>query len=211
MQKHQKNSILNWSIVILFFLYLLAVFGLAKRAEGIFVFLSVPTLLITAVILQINHYGERSKVILHCTVFSILLFLLEVIFVHFNLTGKEYAKELLGISIFNVPLIIGFSGWISVYMGVHMVKKLKMNRLKKALMGAVLLVILAWLAEPVGIRLHLWKYNGNFSPLNLLPIFIVNFLAIYFSRLIRFKKKNTLVIYVYLIFMLFFIALNLIL
>jgi len=76
---------------------------------------------------------------------------------------------------------------------------------------SALLVLLAWLAEPVGMKLGLWKYKGTFNPLNLLPIFIVNFLAIYFSRLIRFKKKNALVIYVYIIFVLFFIALNLIL
>ncbi len=211
MQKHQRNNILTWSIVLLFFLYIMAIFGLAKRSEGIFVFLTVPSLLITVVALVVNHFGEKEKVILHFIVFSVLLYFIEVLIINFNLTGKSYAKELLGFTFLGVPFIMGISGWISVYMGIHMVKKLKMNRLKKAIIGAAILVLLAWLAEPVGIKLGLWKYNGNFNPLNLLPVFIVNFLAIYFSRLIRFKKKNAIVVYVYMIFILFFIALNLIL
>ena len=211
MQRQYRNTILTWSIVLLSFLYFLACFGLSKRSEGIFVFLTIPSLLVTATALAINHFGEKKKVILHFIFVSTLYFLLEVIFVNFNLSGKVYARELMGFRLLNVPILMGISGWISIYMGVHLVKKLKINRLKKALIASTLLVFLAWLAEPVGIKLKLWSYEKGFNPLNLLLLFIVYFLLVYYSRTIRFKKKNPIIIYVFIIFILFFITLNLIL
>ena len=214
MRKHQRIQVLSWSVSLLSFIYLLACFGLSKRAEGIFVFLSVPTIVVTAGILLINHFGERNKVIAHFAIFSIALFFVEVLFLKIGIFQKEYANELLGISVFGVPLIIGISRWMSVYMAVHLVKKLKINRLKKALIGATLMIFVAWLAEVVGIRLKLWTYETNphgFNPINLFGLFIVYFLGVLFSRTIRFKKKNPSVIYIYIIFILFFICLSLIL
>ncbi|MEM7162351.1 MAG: hypothetical protein AAF487_07895 [Bacteroidota bacterium] len=215
MRKHQRNQILSWSVALLSFIYILACFGLSKRSEGIFVFLSVPTIAVTAGVLLINHFGEKEKVIAHFFIFSILLFAVEVLFIHFEIFKKEYANELLGTSVFGVPVIIGISRWMSVYIAVHLVKKLKINRLKKALIGAALLIFVAWLAEVVGIRLKLWQYEGNpsigFNPINLLGLFVVYFVGIMLSRSIRFKKKNPAVIYVYIIFILFFISLSLIL
>lgn len=190
---------------------MLAVFGLSKSTEGIFIFLTVPSLVITSIILGANHIGERKKVILHFLVFSLIFYLLELVMLKLGTFGKTYAEERLGISFLGVPFIMGISGWISVYMGVHLVKKLKMNRIKKAVIGASLLVILAALAEPVGVKLGLWKYANELNPLNLLGYFVVYVLMIYFSRLIRFKKKNPIVGPLFLIFILFFISLNLIL
>ncbi|NND76748.1 MAG: carotenoid biosynthesis protein [Flavobacteriales bacterium] len=190
---------------------MLAIFGLSKSKEGIFVLLTVPSLLTTAIALFVNHIGERNKVILHLVCFTLAFFLIELLIMQFGLFNKTYAKELLGYKFMGVPLVIGLSGWISVYMGVHLVKKLKMNRVKKALIGATLLMILTALAEPVGVKLKLWSYQGELGPLNLFGYFLVYTLMIYFSRLIRFKKKNPIVGPVFIIFVLFFISLNLIL
>lgn len=211
MRKRRKSTLLTWSIVILVFQYLLAVFVLSKSIDGIFVFLAVPSLVVTAIALGANHIGESQKLITHFIVFSIVFYILEVIQLKMDLFGKSYANDLLGTSFLNVPFVMGVNGWISVYMGVHLVKKLKINRLKKAIVGATLLVILAALADPVGVKLGLWKYQNEFNPLNLLGYFVVYFLMIYFSRLIRFKKKNPIAGAVFLIFILFFISLNLIL
>ena len=196
---------------MLSFQFLLAVFGLSISKEGIFVLLTIPSLLITAIVLIVNHIGERNKVILHFICFTTAFFLLELIIMQFGWFNKTYAQELMGPKILGVPVAIGLSGWISVYMGVHLVKKLKMNRIKKALIGATLLMILSALAEPVGVKLKLWAYEGDFSPVNLFGYFVVYLIMIYSSRAIRFKKKNPAVGPVFLIFILFFICLNLVL
>ena len=211
MRRTKRNTTLTWSIVLISFQYLLAVFGLSKSIEGIFVLLTIPSLVFTAIVLVINHIGEGTKVALHFICFSLTFFLFELVIMQLGWFNKTYAHELLGPKILEVPVAIGLSGWINVYMGVHLVKKLKMNRIKKALIGATLLMIMSSLAEPVGVKLKLWAYDGDFSPINLFGYFIIYFIMIYSSRAIRFKKKNPAVGPVFIIFMLFFICLNLML
>lgn len=78
-----------------------------------------------------------------------------------------------------------------------------------ALLGAVVLVVVDFLIEPVAIKYDYWNWAGGVIPLqNYLGWFVVAFAMFLFFEKMTFRKQNSAAIVLFVAQICFFIILN---
>lgn len=146
--------------------------------------------------------------------FSIAAFLIgffaEVVGVHTGLLFGEYSYgSVLGIRLFDVPLMIGINWLLLVYLSGEVFEKKISNDWLAAMMGAGIMVVMDFLIEPVAVALDFWTWKGNFVPLaNYLGWFIIAFIIQMIYRKSNFEKSNPLATFLLINLLLFFAVLN---
>lgn len=124
--------------------------------------------------------------------------------------GSYIYGEVLGIKIWNTPVIIGIN-WISLAYGIGMLlQPLKFNRWIKWLAATFAMVLFDYFMEPVAIRHGFWEWNqGNIPLSNFLGWSLISGLICGAFFFFSFDKKNTLAAKAWLIQMGFFLIQNL--
>lgn len=119
--------------------------------------------------------------------------------------------ETLGVKLANVPLLIGVNWFIIVFcVGAVLKKYLKHQRTLKAAIGAVILIVLDFLIEPVAVKFDYWSWENSEIPLkNFIAWFFVGFVLLRVYYELEFRKSNSVALTMIICQFLFFLGLNL--
>jgi len=171
--------------------------------------LTPMNLLLTNVLLFSFHRGWNTAFVLFAAAVFAVGFLSEVVGVHTGLLFGDYRYgAALGTRLWEVPLLIGLNWLMLVYTTGHLSNFLKVHWLVRALLGALLMVLLDYFIEPVAMQYDFWSWRDNHIPAsNFIGWFgVALLLQLYFQK-DCFFKRNRLAPYVYLVQLLFFICL----
>ena len=209
--RKQRVNVQVTSFGVLALIYIVGAYGLFLNSKGLFVKLVPAAIVLTAAGLFINHIGEKPKVLLHFIAIYAITMGIEWLAISTGVLFGSYQYQfMMGPKIYGVPFIVGVSWWMMVYMGFHMVKKLKMNRIKKTAVATVVITFLLVLGELTAQKLGLWIWDEKTAPLqNFFVHAAVYFILIYSSKLIKFKRKNYFIFPTILILTLFFLTISL--
>jgi putative membrane protein len=198
-------------LVLLSSMYLAGLLGLQIPALREFFLPLVPfNLIASAVLLFIFHTQWSLPFVIFCAITFMVGFWVEVVGVHTGLIFGNYQYgATLGSQWLGVPLLIGVNWLTLIYCTGIISSQLKGSWWLQAALGAVLMVGLDILIEPIAIKLDFWQWDGKIPLQNYLAWFAISFLLLSLFHRLRFSKQNKMAVYLYLIQMLFFLSHNL--
>ncbi|TAF44298.1 MAG: carotenoid biosynthesis protein [Sphingobacteriales bacterium] len=168
-------------------------------------------LLLMAGILVANFAKFTPKMFYVVAIIIFAGFIIEVIGVRTGkIFGHYFYGNTLGFKLFSVPLIIGINWFIVVFMVAGTLRSwLKKQKVLRTLLGALLLVVMDYLIEPVAVKFDYWAWQNNIIPVqNYMGWFVVSLLMMVFYNYFDFKKRNNVVKVMLISQLLFFVALN---
>ena len=152
----------------------------------------------------------------------------EIIGVHTGLLFGDYSYgKVLGFGIYDVPMMIGVNWFMVVFTSaatvLHILTNLK-SRFKQDVDGisplwadfilisggAVLATFFDWVMEPVAVKLGFWNWSGDgdIPFLNYICWFLLSMILLLLARLLGVRFRNPFALYLFLIQLMFFIALR---
>ena len=124
--------------------------------------------------------------------------------------GDYHYQTALGWKLFDVPLIIGLNWFVLIFATGFIGHVLSKVLIVKVLIGALLMVGIDFLIEPVAIRHHFWVWNHESIPLqNYLAWFVISAGMLVLYHIFDFVKENKIVFPLFITQILFFLAHNL--
>jgi len=205
-----KNKRAFISIIVLVIIHAVGVIGFLTDYQGLFKQATFFHLLITAGVLLYNHQEWNRNFIIFTVVAFIVGFVVEALGVATGLIFGNYQYgSPLGIKLFNVPVIIGVNWLMLVYLVGIMLNRLDSNIWLKSMIGGGLLVFLDVFIEPVAMHLDFWSWENQQVPLlNYLAWFVVGSFLVFTFNALKFKKSNPVAVPLFIIYLSFFIAIN---
>lgn len=206
----KKNLINNKEIYFLYLIFGVGILGhLIYSLRELMLLLTPITLLLTGTLVLYSSYKKSNKFLQWIVLTYILTFILEVIGVKTGLVFGEYKYgTILGLKLFEVPLIIGFN-WVLIILGTISVTQLITgNKFTKSLIAATLSVLFDLVLEPIAIKLDYWQWKQNIIPIqNYFAWFLIALIsASLFSRL-KVRIQSSLSIHYLLVQFIFFVSL----
>lgn len=169
------------------------------------------TLLLTgSVTLYFSFRESNTKVFIWGIIVYAITFSLEVIGVKTGYVfGSYYYGDVLGLKLFDVPLIIGFN-WVLIMLGaIGLANRIHQNPLQIALLTGTFAVLFDLMLEPVAIKLGYWNWEKGFIPLeNYYSWFGIAYFASLFASKLKLELEDSLPVYYFLIQFTFFILLS---
>ena len=203
-----KNTICSF-IIILF--HLVGLYGfLNPGLNDLFIRLVPLHLLLMLSLLMVSGYdGSLAFLYFSLGVYA-AGFLVEVAGVNTGLIFGSYTYgSTLGTQIWRTPLLIGVNWLILVYTTGVLLTVFKLNRYVLAFIGALILVSIDFIIEPVAIKYDYWSWAGGTIPFqNYIGWFIVAFLMFLFFNRMNFRKQNSSAIVLFVAQLCFFMILN---
>lgn len=150
-------------------------------------------LLLMLAVITLNHKPIDTRFIFFFLTIFILGFSAEWVGVHTHwLFGDYHYGGTLGFKTSYVPLIIGCNWFMLIYsVGVLMQCSRLKSFILRAFAGALLLVLLDMLIEPVAVRFDYWHWVNSVIPLkNYICWFGVSFLMLLIFETFRFKQQS---------------------
>lgn len=200
------------SILMVLF-HLVGLYGfLNPKLEPLFIAL-VPfhlLLMLGLLIFSTNDFSKNIK--LFASIIYLLGFFIEVVGVNTGLIFGDYSYgNALGLKLFSTPLLIGVNWLILVYCtGVLLHSFSIKSSLLFSLIGALILVAIDFLIEPVAIRFNYWTWSAGEIPMqNYVGWYIFSFLLFFVFKALDFNKNNKAAIVLLLAQIGFFLGLNL--
>ena len=205
------NKTIICTIFIVMF-HLVGLYGfLNSELEKLFIVL-VPFHLLLMLSLLVISTNDFS---LNIRNFAIIVYLagffIEVIGVNTGLIFGSYTYgKALGFKLFSTPLLIGVNWLILVYCTGVFLEQFKIkNALFFCLIGALVLLSLDFLIEPIAIRFNYWSWAGGKIPLqNYLGWYLFSCLLLWIFRRLDFQKQNKAAIALLFAQLVFFLVLN---
>ena len=210
----QKDRVEYYSKI---FLYLIFAFGILWHSmpflKDLMLSLTPYTLLLSTIIVlyPFKKKFEKKNIVWIISVF-VFTFLLEVIGVATGLVFGDYSYgDVLGIKLFNVPLIIGINWTLVVAGAIQISNKITGNKFLLPLLTGILAVLFDIFLEPVAIIFGYWYWDSYSIPLqNYIAWFVISFVAAALYEKLKIKFKNKLLVHYYFIQLVFFMTLNII-
>jgi putative membrane protein len=205
------NRIIFSSFLMVLF-HLVGLYGfLNNNLESLFIKL-VPfhlLLMLGLLIFSTNDFSKNIKI------FAAIIFtagyFIEVIGVNTGIIFGNYTYgDALGIKFLSTPLLIGVNWLILVYCtGVLLNSFSIKSSLMFSLIGALILLGIDFLIEPVAIRFNYWTWSGGQIPLqNYVGWYIFSFFLFFVFRAFDFNKNNNAAIVLLMTQIGFFLGLN---
>jgi len=206
---------LNKTIICSFFMVLFHLVGLYgflnPELEVLFQAL-VPYHLLLMLTLLVVSTGDFTVNIRNFAIIVYLAgFFIEVVGVNTGLIFGCYSYgEALGVKLFSTPLLIGVNWLVLVYCTGVFLEQFKLeSSLVFSLIGALILLSLDFLIEPIAIRFDYWSWAGGEIPLqNYVGWYIFSFLLFWIFRGLEFQKQNKAAIVLLFAQAFFFLVLN---
>lgn len=199
------------SIVIVLF-HMVGLYGfLMPSLENLFISLVPFHLLLMLILLIVSGHDSSLEIITLALVVSLSGFLIEVIGVNTGFIFGSYSyRTALGIKLWDTPLMIGVNWLILVYCTGVFLEQFKLkSRFVFSALGAMILLGLDLLIEPVAMRFDYWTWSGGNIPLqNYIGWYIVSFLLFWYFSGMDFKKENKAAIVLLFAQLSFFVVLN---
>lgn len=188
----QKDKTLFVSVLIILVVHTAGIAGLHTAYRELFLAATPFNLLLSIFLLLLNHKEFNSAFLLFAACTALLGYFTEVAGVHTGMIFGNYHYEgTLGFRYWETPLIIGINWLMLVYCAGVLGNRLKGNVFVKSLCGAILLVALDLLIEPVAGRYGFWSFAGNTAPFqNYAAWFVVSILLLLLFHSLKFNKEN---------------------
>lgn len=198
-------------IVVLFHIVGLAGF-IIPSLNHLFLRLVPWHLLLMAAVVFYTRNSVDTPFLLFALLIFITGFCAELIGVHTGLLFGNYNYgDTLGTKLFGIPLMIGVNWLLLIYAtgGLMQYSRVK-NTYIRILAGALILVLLDVLIEPVAIRFNYWHWIENTIPLkNYVCWFLLSALMLYAFEKFKLNPQNRVAPVLLLMQFVFFIVLEL--
>lgn len=123
--------------------------------------------------------------------------------------GDYIYGDVLGPKIWGVPLVIGLNWFILAYMAGSFGHRYVRSKFLAAILGAICMVVLDIVIEPVAVALGFWTWHGEVIPLsNYIGWFATAFIMQVIFQFLKFKKENVVSFFLFLNMALFFLLLG---
>jgi uncharacterized membrane protein len=191
--------------------YVAGLIGLSVPELRPYFQLLVPFHLLTNLILMLIFHKDWSREFLFFAAFAFVVgFGSEVMGVHTGFPFGNYSYgPVLGIQLWDVPLMIGINWLLLVYATAALASRFFNHRLAAAVAGALLMVGIDFFIEPVAPLLDFWTWQNDLIPLsNYIGWFGVAFIIHLVYQLLPIAKKNPVALHLLLNLTLFFLLMN---
>lgn len=198
------------SLVFLIIIYTVGVIGLNTEFKNEIAALTPYTLVLSAIVLLLNHREWNRYFVIFVAFAAILGYLIELIGIESKLIFGTYSYgKTLGYKLYGVPIVMGLNWFLMVYSCGMVANLFRFGVFIKSIVGAFLMVILDLSLEPVAVNLDFWTWENGIIPIqNYIAWFIVAFvLLIYFHKL-ELKKMNRIAVGLFIIQYIFFFILS---
>ena len=187
-----KRALICVIVIVLFHLVGLAGLVLPASRQLFLTLVPYHILLMLAVVL-LSHYRADGSLVLFFALVSVSGFAGEWVGVHKAwLFGNYNYGATLGFKFLGIPLIIAVNWFLLVYSaGVIMQRSRVKSITARIICGALLLVLLDLLIEPVAVHFDYWHWAGNVIPLkNYACWFSLSALLLFIFEKSGFKKQS---------------------
>jgi len=199
------------SITILIILYAVGIIGITQGLFGDILSLTPLNLSVSLALLLWNHEKWNGKFIAAIVIVAIVGFFVEVAGVQTGIIFGEYTYgKTLGWQWLDVPLVMGVNWLVLVYCAAAVVsQRAEWDIWLKAFAGAIIMVSMDFLIEPVAIRYDFWSWANTIIPTqNYLAWGLISFiLLMIFHRLVP-PINNKVAIALFFLQIIFFVALS---
>jgi putative membrane protein len=179
-------------LIILF--HLIGLIGLLiPVSRPLFLQLVPFHLLFMLTIIGYTHKPFDKGLVLVFAVTYIAGFIAEWVGVHKSwLFGHYSYGQTLGVKLFSIPLIMGINWFLLIYAtGISLQYIRLKNQLLRILTGALILVLLDILIEPVAIRFDYWHWDANIIPIkNYVCWFLLSAVMLFVFEKFNFNKQS---------------------
>jgi putative membrane protein len=216
------------AIGIAIFFHAIGLVGMLFTDNDFFVHSTPFNLLLSFFLLIWTHPEKNKSFYFFIGIVFIVGFLSEVVGVNTGLLfGDYHYSKILGIQLFQVPILIAVNWFIIIYCSgigthvllnkvIHRVAKdynepsLKLKAMSVIFDGASLAVLFDWLMEPVAIKLGFWTWDGDGSVpfYNYFCWLLISILLLTVFNFFNFRKENKFAVNLLLIQALFFLILR---
>ena len=213
---------------IAIFFHAIGLVGILFSKNNFFVQSTPFNLLLSFFLLIWTHPEKNKSFYFFISIVFIVGFLSEVVGVNTGLLfGDYHYSKILGIQLFQVPILIAVNWFIIIYcsgigthvllnMVIHRVAKdynepsLKLKAMSVIFDGASLAVLFDWLMEPVAIKLGFWTWDGDGSVpfYNYFCWLLISILLLTVFNFFNFRKENKFAVNLLLTQALFFLILR---
>jgi putative membrane protein len=213
---------------IAIFFHAIGLVGILFTDNDFFVHSTPFNLLLSFFLLIWTHPEKNKSFYFFIGIVFIVGFLSEVVGVNTGLLfGDYHYSKILGIQLFQVPILIAVNWFIIIYCSgigthvllnkvIHRVAKdynepsLKLKAMSVIFDGASLAVLFDWLMEPVAIKLGFWTWDGDGSVpfYNYFCWLLISILLLTIFNFFNFRKENKFAVNLLLTQALFFLILR---
>ncbi len=208
----RQINIEKYSTWFLIIIYSVGIIGhLYDKTLSIMLELTPFTLLICAALTIYSEVRNRNEFILWFSISYLITFTIEVIGVKSKVVfGDYYYSKVLGVTLLDVPLIIGVN-WVIVVLGAtSLAGKVFKNKIFAVIASGIIATLFDFLLEPVAIKLEYWNWFNNTIPLqNYLAWFIIASTISAFFLFAKVSIKGKLAETYLFVQVMFFLILNL--
>jgi len=180
------------AVIILF--HVVGITGLSIPAlRPLFLQLVPWHILAMLAVIVASHKSFSEGFLLFFLIIFITGFIGEWLGVHKNwVFGNYNYGKTLGLQLFDIPLTIGINWFLLVYSTGVLMQRLRVRSVfVRTIAGAIILVLLDMLIEPVAIKFDYWHWTNNMIPFNnYAGWFVVSVLMLYVFEQFRFKKQS---------------------
>jgi putative membrane protein len=156
----------KYGLLVLAILYAVGIAGLSSPYANLFLALTPFHLLISLIALLAVHPSWTLKEIVIMLMVAVFGFMVEVLGVNTGFPFGHYSYgEVLGIKVWNTPLLIG-ANWLMLIYATHGIsRRVFGNPVLVILLGSALMVALDVVLEPAAIHLGFWTWELANPPL----------------------------------------------
>ncbi len=206
-----KNTNTLISVFIIWLFHICGLLGIIYGNREWFIAFTPINLFVSFALLFINQVELERKNLLAGLAIFLIGMISEILGVQYGLIFGDYIYlNNLGFKILGVPIMIGIN-WIMLTYITGSFSNYIFNANKKAaiVFGAVLMVVLDLLIEPVAPELGFWAFDSIFAPLqNYIGWFIIGLLVQVIFHYSTDKKDTTFSFHLLLVQLFFFTVLN---
>jgi len=198
------------SLALLIIIYIVGLIGLNTSIRDDVAALTPITLMISGLILFINHREWSRYFVIFVIFISLAGYLVELIGVESKILFGVYTYgETLGYKIYGVPVVMGLNWFLMVYSCGMVANMFRFGTFVKSVIGALLMVILDLSLETVAVKLDFWTWENDIVPIqNYVVWFIVAFIFLIFFHNLDLKKLNRIAVALFIIQYIFFFILS---
>jgi len=201
------------SIIIIILFHVVGLVGCSLPATDVLFLKLVPWhLLLMTVVIICNHSQLGNRFFLFALLVFVIGFTAELVGVHTGwLFGNYVYGETLGPQLFRIPLMIGVNWFLLIYStGVLLQRSRIKNGIIRILAGAIILVMLDILIEPMAIHFDYWHWADNHIPLkNYVCWFGLSALLLFVFDQFKFKLQSIVAPILLIMQFVFFMGLEL--
>ena len=206
-----KNTNTLISVFIIWLFHICGLLGIIYGNREWFIAFTPINLFVSFALLFINQVELERKNLLAGLAIFLIGMISEILGVQYGLIFGDYIYlNNLGFKILGVPIMIGIN-WIILTYITGSFSNYIFNANKKAaiVFGAVLMVVLDLLIEPVAPEMGFWAFDSIFAPLqNYIGWFIIGLLVQGIFHYSTYKKDTTFSFHLLIVQIFFFTVLN---